>query len=103
LKIIEPIKESRKKVNRLKELLDKYMKGKISIVELEELRNLLAERYKNATSLAEATALAALYTIINIKLSYWVIGISPAYPRLDDEKFRQLIKKLDELKWERDW
>jgi len=94
---LKPVFEARKNIYRIWDLLDKYMKNGISIDELKELKELLKERYRYASSLQEAIAIAALYSNIEVTLSRWGVTIVPLYPRLDVAKIRELIEKVD--KW----
>jgi len=102
MSMFEPISEARKTLKRIWDLLDKYVEANINIDELKELRDLLKERYKYASSLAEAVAIAALCREIEYVLSTSV-GVALLTGKNSDIKLKKLEERVNKIimEWEK--
>jgi len=87
--LLEEVKKYRSKVERLKELLDRQMfEESIPFEEVEELIQLLTDRYKHASTLAEKIAIFSLLQSFGV-----IFSLCEVIPGLTDIIF---TKKSEE-------
>jgi len=76
--LLEEAKKHRSKVERLIELLDKYtLKERIPFEEIDELVQLLEERYRYASSLAEKLAISSF--LLSIGVIFFLAALIPEF------------------------
>ena len=80
--MLEEVKKHRSKVKRLIELLDKHILKGISFEEIDELVQLLEERYKYTSSLAEKLAISSFLQSLGV-----VFFLATVIPEFTDMVF----------------